>query len=70
MYPKFSKLALECLKTKESCMFLCYFPASSFVFEVLNFQIFKVNGSPGLVLQEELESVQKRAARFVTGTYN
>ena len=25
---------------------------------------------PGLVLQEELESVQKRAARFVTGNYN
>ena len=25
---------------------------------------------PGVVLQEELESVQKRAARFVTGTYN
>ena len=24
-------------------------------------------GSPGVVLQEELESVQKRAARFVTG---
>ena len=26
-------------------------------------------GPPGLVLQEELESVQKRAARFVTGNY-
>ena len=26
--------------------------------------------SPGAVLQEELESVQKRAARFVTGNYN
>ena len=26
--------------------------------------------SPGVVLQEELESVQKRAARFVTGNYN
>ena len=25
--------------------------------------------SPGVVLQEELESVQKRAARFVTGNY-
>ena len=25
---------------------------------------------PGAVLQEELESVQKRAARFVTGNYN
>ena len=25
---------------------------------------------PGIVLQEELESVQKRAARFVTGNYN
>ena len=25
---------------------------------------------PGVVLQEELESVQKRAARFVTGSYN
>ena len=25
---------------------------------------------PGVVLQEELESVQKRAARFVTGNYN
>ena len=24
---------------------------------------------PGVVLQEELESVQKRAARFVTGNY-
>ena len=27
-------------------------------------------GTPGVVLQEELESVQKRAARFVTGNYN
>ena len=27
-------------------------------------------GPPGVVLQEELESVQKRAARFVTGNYN
>ena len=26
--------------------------------------------SPGVVLQEEFESVQKRAARFVTGNYN
>ena len=26
--------------------------------------------TPGVVLQEELESVQKRAARFVTGNYN
>ena len=26
--------------------------------------------SPGVVLQEELESVQKRVARFVTGNYN
>ena len=25
---------------------------------------------PGVVLQEELERVQKRAARFVTGNYN
>ena len=25
---------------------------------------------PGVVFQEELESVQKRAARFVTGNYN
>ena len=25
---------------------------------------------PGVVLQEELESVQKRAARFVTGNYS
>ena len=25
---------------------------------------------PGAVLQEELESVQTRAARFVTGNYN
>ena len=25
---------------------------------------------PGVVLQEELESVQKRAARFVTGNYD
>ena len=25
---------------------------------------------PGVVLQEELESVQKRAASFVTGNYN
>ena len=25
---------------------------------------------PGVVLQEELESLQKRAARFVTGNYN
>ena len=25
---------------------------------------------PGVVLQEELQSVQKRAARFVTGNYN
>ena len=25
---------------------------------------------PGVVLQEELESVQKRAARFMTGNYN
>ena len=29
-----------------------------------------VCGPPGVVLQEELESVQKRAARFVTGNYN
>ena len=29
-----------------------------------------VLGPPGVVLQEELESVQKRAARFVTGNYN
>ena len=27
-------------------------------------------GPPGVVLQEELESVQKRAARFVTGNNN
>ena len=27
-------------------------------------------GPPGVVLQEELESVQKRAARSVTGNYN
>ena len=27
-------------------------------------------GPPGVVLHEELESVQKRAARFVTGNYN
>ena len=27
-------------------------------------------GPPGVVLQEELESVQKRAARFLTGNYN
>ena len=27
-------------------------------------------GPPGVVLQEELESVQKRAARFVTGNYS
>ena len=27
-------------------------------------------GPPGVVLQEELESVQKRAARFVTSNYN
>ena len=26
--------------------------------------------TPGVVLQEELKSVQKRAARFVTGNYN
>ena len=26
-------------------------------------------GTPGVVLQEQLESVQKRAARFVTGNY-
>ena len=26
--------------------------------------------SPGVVLQEELESMQRRAARFVTGNYN
>ena len=26
-------------------------------------------GPPGVVLQEELESVQKRAARFVTGNH-
>ena len=26
--------------------------------------------TPGVVLQEELESMQKRAARFVTGNYN
>ena len=25
---------------------------------------------PGVVLQEELESMQKRAARFVTGNYS
>ena len=25
---------------------------------------------PGVVLQEEVESVQKRAARFVTGNYS
>ena len=25
---------------------------------------------PGVVLQEELESVQKRAARFMTGNYS
>ena len=29
-----------------------------------------VREPPGVVLQEELESVQKRAARFVTGNYN
>ena len=29
-----------------------------------------VRDPPGVVLQEELESVQKRAARFVTGNYN
>ena len=29
-----------------------------------------VRDLPGVVLQEELESVQKRAARFVTGNYN
>ena len=29
-----------------------------------------IMGPPGVVLQEELESVQKRAARFVTGNYN
>ena len=27
-------------------------------------------GPPGVVLQEELESVQKRAGRFVLGNYN
>ena len=27
-------------------------------------------GPPGVVLQEELESVQKRAARFVTDNYH
>ena len=27
-------------------------------------------GTPGVVFHEELESVQKRAARFVTGNYN
>ena len=27
-------------------------------------------GPPGVVLQEELESVKKRAARLVTGNYN
>ena len=27
-------------------------------------------GPPGVVIQEELESVQKRAARFVTGNYS
>ena len=27
-------------------------------------------GAPGVILQEEVESVQKRAARFVTGNYN
>ena len=26
--------------------------------------------APGVVLQEEKESVQKRTARFVTGNYN
>ena len=30
----------------------------------------RFGNSPGVVLQEELESVQKRAARFVTGNYN
>ena len=29
-----------------------------------------VRDTPGVVLKEELESVQKRAARFVTGNYN
>ena len=27
-------------------------------------------GPPGVVLQKKIESVQKRAARFVTGNYN
>ena len=27
-------------------------------------------GTPGVVLREELESVHKRAARFMTGNYN
>ena len=31
---------------------------------------FETPPPPGVVLQEELESVQKRAARFVTGNYN
>ena len=31
---------------------------------------FRTPPPPGVVLQEELESVQKRAARFVTGNYN
>ena len=29
-----------------------------------------VRDPPGVVIQEELESMQKRAARFVTGNYN
>ena len=37
-----------------------------------NEQLFPSLGHPppGVVLQEELESVQKRAARFVTSNYN
>ena len=31
---------------------------------------FRGLGPPGVVLQEKLESVQKRAVRFVTGNYN
>ena len=39
------------------------------VHQVLNYAS-SVWGLPGVVLQEELESVQKRAARFVTGNYS
>ena len=40
------------------------------IFSVLDYGSSVWDPPPGVVLQEELESVQKSAARFVTGNYN